>query len=75
VSPRLILIIALVAIGSVTGASVITWIAVRPEPVSGSGGIATGSPSDEDRRGHLEEFFGGDANRDIRRGQEMKPRW
>ncbi len=74
-SPRLIVIIALVAVVSAAGASVITWNVVQPEPVSGSGAIATGSPADEDRRRHREEFFGGDANRDIRGGQEMKPRW
>lgn len=74
-SPRLIVNIVLAAVVSAAGASVITWIVFRPEPVSGSDAIATGSPSDEDRRRHREEFFGGDANRDIREGQEMKPRW
>ena len=74
-SPRRFVIIALVAVVSAAGAGVITWIVVRPDPVSGSGTIATGSPLDEDRRRHREQFFGGDANRDIRGGQEMKPRW
>jgi Ti type entry exclusion protein TrbK len=27
------------------------------------------------RREHIERFFGGDPNRDVRGGQEMKPRW
>ncbi|MDH0117110.1 entry exclusion protein TrbK [Rhizobium pusense] len=74
-SPRLIVIIALVAVVSAAGASVITSVLLRPEPVSGSGAIATGSPADEDQRRHREQFFGGDPNRDIRGGQEMKPRW
>ena len=74
-STRLIVIIALVAIVCAGGASVITWIVFRPEPVSGSDAIATGSPSDEDRRRHREELFGGDASRDIRAGQEMNTRW
>ncbi|NKK81288.1 entry exclusion protein TrbK (plasmid) [Rhizobium ruizarguesonis] len=74
-SPRLIVIIALVAVVSAAGASAITSSLFRPESVLGSGAIATGSPSDEDRRRHREEFFSGDANRDIRGGQEMKPRW
>ncbi|MGO7028673.1 entry exclusion protein TrbK [Rhizobium johnstonii] len=74
-SPRPIVIIVLAAVVSAGGASVITWIVDRPQPALGSGAIATGSPSDEDRRRHREEFFGGDANRDIRGGQEMKPRW
>ncbi|NTJ66325.1 entry exclusion protein TrbK [Agrobacterium rhizogenes] len=74
-SPRLIAVIALVAVVSGAAASVITSIVDRPQPVSGSGAVATGIPSDEDRRRHREEFFGGDANRDIRGGQEMNPRW
>jgi type IV secretion system protein TrbK len=75
VSTRLIAIIALVAVVSGAGASVITWIAVRPEPIFGSGMIATGSPANEEQRRHRDKVLGGDANRDIRGGQEMKPRW
>jgi Ti type entry exclusion protein TrbK len=77
VSPRLFLFIALVAIGSAAGASVITWIAVQPQatPISGSGKAAINSSSDEEKRRHREEFFGGDSDRNIRGGQEMKPRW
>jgi Ti type entry exclusion protein TrbK len=77
VSPRLILILAFVAIGSAAGASVITWLVVQPQaaPISGSGTAATSSSSDEERRRHREQFFGGDSDRDIRGGQEMKPRW
>ncbi len=74
-SPRLIAIIALLAVVSGAGASVITWIAVRPEPISGSGAIATGSPANEEQRRHHEQFFSGDPNRDMRGGQEMKPQW
>lgn len=74
-SPRLIAIIALAAVVSAAGASVITSIIDGPQPVLGSDAIATGSPSDEDRRRHREQFFGGDYSRDIRGGQEMKPRW
>jgi Ti type entry exclusion protein TrbK len=77
VSPRLIAILALVAVVSAAGASVITWIIVQPQaaPVSGSGTAATNSSSDEEQRRHREEFFGGNSDRDIRGGQEMKPRW
>ncbi len=74
-SPRLILIVSIAAIVSAAGASFVTSLLVRPDPVSGSGTIATGSPRDEDRGRHREQFFGGNANRDIRGGQEMKPRW
>ncbi|WP_292333781.1 entry exclusion protein TrbK [Mesorhizobium sp.] len=31
--------------------------------------------ADTERAKHREEFFGGDPNRDIRSGQELKPRW
>ena len=76
-SPRLFLFIALVAIGSAAGASVITWLVVQPQatPISGSGTAAINSSSDEEQRRHREEFFGGNSDRDIRGGQEMKPRW
>lgn len=74
-SPRLITVVALVAVVSAAGASAITWIIVRPEPLSGSGGIATGSRANEEQRRHREDFFGGDTSRDIGGGQEMKPRW
>ncbi|ATN37876.1 entry exclusion protein TrbK (plasmid) [Rhizobium sp. ACO-34A] len=76
-SPRLIVIVALVAIGSAAGASVITWLVVQPQttPISGSGTAAINSSSDEEQRRHREQFFGGNSDRDIRGGQEMKPRW
>ncbi|MFK4259226.1 entry exclusion protein TrbK [Agrobacterium tumefaciens] len=73
-SPRLIVIIALVAVVSAT---VITWVVFQPEvlPDSGSGATATTSSTDEEKRRHREQFFGGNAGRDVRGGQEMKPRW
>ncbi|AMD56854.1 entry exclusion protein TrbK [Agrobacterium tumefaciens] len=76
-SPRLILILALVGIGSAAGASVITWIVVQPPAARGpaSGTAGASSYSDEEQRRHREEFFGGSSDRDIRGGQEMKPRW
>ncbi|MXN53271.1 entry exclusion protein TrbK [Shinella sp. AETb1-6] len=72
------LIITLVLAGIVAlGAGVVTWIVVqpRPAPVSGSGAAATQPASDTERREHREKFFSGDPERDIRGGQEMKPRW
>lgn len=75
-SPRLLLILALVAVVSAAGASAITWIIVQPQatPISGSGTAAINSSSDEEQRRHREQFFGGNSDRDIRGGQEMKPR-
>ncbi|MDA5241563.1 entry exclusion protein TrbK [Agrobacterium tumefaciens] len=75
-SPRLIVILVLVGLAAV-GAGVGTWIVIqpRPAPVSGSGAAATHPVSETERREHREKFFSGDPDRDIRGGQEMKPRW
>jgi len=43
--------------------------------MSGAGEASTQAASAADRLKHREKFFGGDATRDIRGGQEMKPRW
>lgn len=75
-SPRLIIILVLAGLAAL-GAGTVTWIVVqpRPAPVSGSGAAATQPASDTERREHREKFFSGDPDRNIRGGQEMKPRW
>jgi len=75
VSPRLILALAVVIVVP-SGLVVARWI-VQPAPVplpvaEGASGRAT---TDAARRKHREDFFGGNPERDIRSGQEMKPRW
>lgn len=60
----------------VSGLAVARWVA-QPAPATmpaaeGASGTAT---TDAVRRRHREQFFGGNAERDIRGGQEMKPRW
>lgn len=74
-SPRLIITLAVTAI--VAAGGVVSWIMVQPEPasVSGSGAAAVNPASDDEQRQHSERFFGGDTTRNIRGGQEMKPRW
>jgi Ti type entry exclusion protein TrbK len=75
VSPRLVTIVAVVGIIA-SGVGIAMW-SFQPGPTSMSG-AEEASPEaayDADRRVHREEFLGGDANRDIRGGQEMKPRW
>lgn len=75
-SPRLVILLALAGIIAI-GAGVVTWIAVqpRPAPASGTGGAAPQPASDAGRREQREKFFSGDPDRDVRGGQEMKPRW
>ncbi|BBD41514.1 entry exclusion protein TrbK (plasmid) [Aminobacter sp. Y103A] len=75
-SPRLVIILALAGIAALS-AGVVTWIVVqpRPAPVSGSGAAATQPASDTERLDHREKFFSGDPDRNVRGGQEMKPRW
>lgn len=75
-SPRLVVILLLAGIVAF-GAGIVTWNVVqsRPAPVSGSGAAATQPASDTERREQREKFFSGDPDRDVRGGQEMKPRW
>ena len=74
-SPRVVIILAVVGIIA-SGVGVAGWI-VRPgpTPTSGAERASPGAASDANHRAHREEFFGGNAERDIRSGQEMKPRW
>lgn len=75
-SPRLITILLLAGIVAF-GAGVVTWLVVQrgPVPMSGVGEVSTQPASDVERREHREKFFSGDPDRDVRGGQEMKPRW
>ncbi len=75
-SPRLVIAGASAAI-VVIGAGIVTWILVEPAPtpMSGSRAAATQPASETERREHREKFFGGDPDRNVRGGQEMKPRW
>jgi type IV secretion system protein TrbK len=75
VSPRLITILAVLGI-TAFGIGAGRWI-VQPyaASLSGVGEAVLKAISDADRREHREKFFDGDSNRDIRGGQEMKPRW
>lgn len=75
-SPRLVVILVLAGIVAF-GAGIVTWNVVqsRPAPVSGSGAAAARPASESERREHREKFFSGDPDRNVRGGQEMKPRW
>lgn len=74
-SPRLVIIFGVMGIVA-SGVGVARWIVQPgPTPMSGTGEASPQAASDADRRAHREKFFGANAERDIRGGQEMKPRW
>ncbi len=74
-SPRLVIILVVVGI-IVSGVGIARWIVQSgPASMSGVGQASPEAASDADRRARREKFFGGNAERDIRGGQEMKPRW
>ena len=58
---------ALAAVLALVGLTVI-WFAVAPQP-------DTAPPSAQEQRQRAEDFLGGDPNRPVCGGQEMKPRW
>lgn len=72
-SARLIMALALAGlIGFGAGAS---WMKWQSSSLQTIGGNATLPSSDEAQREHREKFFYGDPERDVRGGQELKPRW
>ncbi|MGO6949674.1 entry exclusion protein TrbK [Rhizobium johnstonii] len=73
-SPRLVIILAVVGIIA-SGVGIARWMVQPPAAHVSGAGEAPQAASDADRRAHREKFFGGDTTRDIRGGQEMKPRW
>ena len=74
-SARLVIILAVVGIIA-SGVGIARWtVQPGPTPMSGAGEASPEAAFEADRRAHREKFFGGDATRDIRGGQEMKQRW
>lgn len=55
------------------GCAVTVWVFAQPRGTT-AGRLATPT-SESERAKQPERYFGGDPNRDIRSGQEMKPRW
>ncbi|UOK73894.1 entry exclusion protein TrbK [Ancylobacter polymorphus] len=64
---RPVVMAALAAVLALVGLTVI-WFVVTPRP-------ETRAPSVQEQRQRAEHFLGGDPNRPVRGGQEMKPRW
>lgn len=71
-----LVVIALIIVG-VAGAGVAAWTFLPATQQDGAAVPAAGGPSgtDAERRENRERFFGGDTDRNIRGGQEMRPRW
>ncbi|WCK69460.1 entry exclusion protein TrbK [Agrobacterium tumefaciens] len=71
-SPRIL--IALVVAGGIgLGGGFLVWLIVQPGTTTATSTVTSGSG--EARRESRERFFSGDPDRDVRGGQEMKPRW
>ncbi|RWO44208.1 MAG: entry exclusion protein TrbK [Mesorhizobium sp.] len=71
-SPRILIALAVAGIVAF-GAGMMFWVVVQPNATSEMPDAAPGA--DAARREHRERFFSGDPDRDVRGGQEMKPRW
>ncbi|WP_200837695.1 entry exclusion protein TrbK [Starkeya nomas] len=75
-SSRLVILILLA--GALGLCATLAFRMVGPsstEPARATTEPSSPPASDTARREHIERFFGGDPNRDVRGGQEMKPRW
>lgn len=72
---RLTIILA-AAVFLVVGTAATIFISLRSGDATGAPDASQAvTPSDADKRRRAEKFFGGDPDRDVRGGQEMKPRW
>lgn len=72
---RLTIILA-AAVLLVVGTVATVFISLRSGDSTGASEASPiGTPSDADKRRRAEKFFDGDPDRNVRGGQEMKPRW
>lgn len=69
---RATIIVLVVGVVSLSAAAL--WM-VLPRGVAPVGTEPLPTAEEEQRRRRAESFFGGDPDRDVRGGQEMKPRW
>ncbi|WP_156615698.1 entry exclusion protein TrbK [Agrobacterium vitis] len=53
----------------------VSWMTWQPSSIKPTGSNATQPSPDDTLREHREKFFDGDPERDVRGGQELKPRW
>lgn len=66
--------IIVLVVGVVSMSGVALWMLI-PRDVAPVGTELPPTAQEEQRRQRAESFFGGDPDRDVRGGQEMKPRW
>ncbi|BCH19500.1 entry exclusion protein TrbK [Mesorhizobium sp. L-2-11] len=71
-SPRILIALAVAGIVAF-GAGMLIWVVAQPDATTET--PATAASSGAARQEHRERFFGSDPDRDVRGGQEMKPRW
>ncbi|RWK66591.1 MAG: entry exclusion protein TrbK [Mesorhizobium sp.] len=68
---RPVVIAVLAAVLALVGLTAI-WLVFVPQPPITP---APAPKASHDRRQRMENFFGGDPDRSVRGGQEMKPQW
>lgn len=74
-SPRVVIALAVGGFLSFA-AGVGVWILIQPDASAEAVSAMPAQPaSGAARQTQREQFFGGDPDRDVRGGQEMKPRW
>ena len=67
-------VIIILAVGIVALSVVALWVVI-PRGAAPVTVDPTPAVGEAERRQHAEKFFGGRPDRDVRGGQEMKPRW
>lgn len=66
--------IIVLVIGAVSLSAVALWMVISTG-VTPAGTAPPAAADDAQRRQRADNFLGGDPDRDVRGGQEMKPRW
>jgi Ti type entry exclusion protein TrbK len=68
-------IIVVLVVGVVCLSAAALWVVLPRGTTPVTVDPALSAVDDAERRQHAEKFFGGNPDRDVRGGQEMKPRW
>lgn len=71
---RSVIIILLAGGAMCISAGAVAWLVTRSDPEPTEAAVPV-SPDDIDQRQRAQDFLGGDPDRPVRGGQEMKPRW